>query len=327
MPELLTAIIVICFVGILLLAIYLVTVLLKQHNLHRLYAENARDFRFVCELLRLFIDKDSIIKNPCLLKNYDTVSPRADALIVGGGGLLVLTVIDEPGQYSTPPSGNWTVWQNGEMKQIPNGFRAGKQYVSVLTNIMMKNGLSCPVVNLVVLTDDHAELDSLHEENVLTGDLLVPYVKDFNRRRALGRGGQAKLIKAIKQHHEHCLRRLSTAMVSDASAVFEHTGEFPRVENERALFAHEDDRPTDPETAAKEIPIDEVAEEMPTEEASVDSVEQTNEDRESKAESAAALDDTAETEKNVDEKNGEDIFAALLRSFENTNPSSDDDVG
>lgn len=234
MPELLNAIVIVSFVGIILLMIYLTAVLVKRHRLHGLYAESARDFRFVCELLRLFVDKDSIIKNPCLLRNYGSVPPRADALIVGGGGLLIITAIDEPGQYSTPLAGDWTVWQNGEMKRLENGFRAGRQYITVLTNVMVKNGLSCPVVNLVVLTDDHAQLDSLHEEYVLTGDLLVPYVKEFLSRRALGRSGQQKLKKAIRQHHEYCQRQLSTAMASDAEPSFSNTGEFGRIDAQKA---------------------------------------------------------------------------------------------
>lgn len=215
MPELYMLIIAVGSVLIVLLTIYLVTALCKRHSLSQLYADSARDFRFVCELLRRFTDKKCIIKNPCLLRSYGTVSPRADALIVGGGGVLILTVLDEAGQYSAPVSGSWTVWQNGEMKKIPNAFLPGRQYTSVITSLLVKCGISCPVVNLVVLTDDHATVDSLHGEFVLTCKDLVPYVKGFCRSHALGTSGQEKLKKAIRQHHELCQKQLANAMVGE----------------------------------------------------------------------------------------------------------------
>lgn len=229
MTELLIGLVTLCFVGIVLLALYLVSALLKRHALQQLYADGARDFRFVCELLRLYTNKNNLLKNPCLLRSYGEIPPRADAVVVGGGGVLILTVVDEPGQYSTPASGNWSVWQDGEVKQIPNAFLPGKQYTNVLSSLLMKNGISCPIVNAVVLTDDNAHLDSLYEENVMTADQLVPYVKAFARRRALGKGGQTKLIGAIRAHHESCQKKLSSAVVGDAPAQVMNTGEFPLV--------------------------------------------------------------------------------------------------
>lgn len=232
MPVLLNIVIVLCLVGILLLIVYMITSIIKRHALRQLYADNARDFRFICELLRIFTDKKGIVKNPCLLRRYGEYPPRADAIVVGGGGVLILTAVDAPGQYSTPAVGNWSVWQGGEVRQIPNAFRPGKQYTSVIGAILMKCGISCPVANIVVLTDDHAEVDSLHDKNILTGDRLVPFVQAFNRRRALGRSGQDKLIKAIRQHHEVCLRQLSTEMAGDIRSL-EQTGEFEPVVSKR----------------------------------------------------------------------------------------------
>lgn len=235
MPEeIFTLILIVCFAGILLISVYLIAYLLKRHSLSRLYDQNGRDFRFICELLRLYGDKNTIIKNPCLMKNYGSVSPRADAVIVGGGGVLILTVLDEPGQYSTPASGSWSVWQAGEAKRLPNAFLPGRQYISVISGILVKCGLSCPVVNAVVLTDDHATIDSLHEANVMTANDLVAYVNAFCRRRALGRGGQEKLKKAIRQHHEQCQRQLSSSVASNPASIFSNTGEFPKVTEERA---------------------------------------------------------------------------------------------
>lgn len=253
--ETLALILPVSVVCMMLVVFYMIAYLLKRHSLTLLYAQNGRDYRFVCELLRLYGDKNVLIKSPCLLKKYGDVPPRADAVIVGGGGVLILTVVDEPGQFSTPASGSWSVWQADEMKRLPNAFLPGRQYTSVLSGLLVKCGLSCPIVSAVVLTDDHATIDSLHEANVITAGDLIPYVKNFCRRRALGRGGQEKLKKAIKQHHEQCLRQLSTAMSARSSSVFANTGEFPTVNEETA-----------PKTAAVDAPV----EEMPAEETSVE---------------------------------------------------------
>ncbi len=296
MRELLIVLVALCFAGILALAIYLVMSLMKRHALRQLYADSARDFRFVCELLRLYTKKDSVIKNPCLLRSYGAVPSRADAIVVGGGGLLILTVIDEPGQYSTPANGNWSIWQGWDRKQIPNAFLPGKQYTSVLTSVLMKNGLSCPIVNVVVLTDDNAEVDSLYDENVLTGDRLVPYVKAFCRGRALGRGAQEKLKKAIRAHHEQCQRRLSTTMVDSVSTIFGNTVELPVIEQEREMAHEKVDRPLEQEG---------LLEEKPAEQAVAD--EQVVADE--RTDDAAAADTTAEES---------DVIDALFGSAEQT---------
>lgn len=259
MPEsqllhmILIGILIACFAGIVLLAVYLVATLLKRHSLHQLYEGDARDFRFVCELLRLYTDKNKLIKNPCLLRSYEGVSPRADAIVVGGGGILILTVVDDPGQYKTPVNGNWSIWQDGEMKQIPNGFLPGRQYTSVLSSILVKNGLSCPIVNTVVLTDDYAEIDSLHEENTLTCDRLVPCVREFDRRRVLSKKSQEKLIKAIRAHHELCQRQLSSAMVGNASSLFANRPELSEDEQDRKTA-----EPVSDETPVKKLSLSEL---------------------------------------------------------------------
>ncbi len=221
MPEeLLVLIMMICLVGVLLLAVYLLMSLFKRYKLKQLYAGSNRDFRFVCELLRLFVGKEQILKNPCLLRSYGEIPPRADVLVIGGGGLLILSAVDAPGQYTTPVSGSWSIWRDGEVTQIPNAFSAGRQYTSVLSGILVKCGLSCPVVNVVVLTDDHAKADALHGENILTGNQLVPFVKEFCSHRALGRKGQEKVRTAIWKHHEICQRQLASSMAEKPEAEY-----------------------------------------------------------------------------------------------------------
>lgn len=212
MPIELLVTIVLCFVGVLALSAYLFAALMKRHALGQLYATGIRDFRFVAALLRLFGNKKGVIKNPCLLRSYSDIPPRADLVIVGGGGVLIVTVVEGAGQYTTPANEDWTVWLDGEMKKIPCGFRAGKRYASVVSKILMKNGISCPIQNVVVLTDDYAKIDTLHSENVMTANDLIPFVQAFDRRRALSSGQQQLLKSAIKQHHELCQRQLALAM-------------------------------------------------------------------------------------------------------------------
>lgn len=216
MPIELLVTIALCFVGLIALTVYLIVTLMKHHTLRQLYATGIRDFRFVAALLRLFGKKKKVIKNPCLLRSYGDLPPRADLVIVGGGGVLIVTAVEGAGQYTTPPNEDWTVWQDGEMKQIPCAFRAGKRYASVISKILMKNGLSCPIHNIVVLTDDHAKIDTLHSENVMTANDLIPFVQAFDRRHALSSSQQQLLRSAVKQHHELCQRQLASAIaVSD----------------------------------------------------------------------------------------------------------------
>ena len=127
----------------------------------KLYAGRGRDLRFVCALLRHYLPggKWRILRSPCLLADHRGAPPRADLIVLGGGGVLILTVDDRPGHFSTPATGDWTHWQEGEMEKVPNRFTEGRQYISVVNGLLVRAGISCPVMNIIVLSDEiYAEL-------------------------------------------------------------------------------------------------------------------------------------------------------------------------
>ena len=189
----------------------------KGMTLAKLYATGGRDFRFVCALLRHELPggKWRILRNPCLLSDDQNAPPRADLVVIGGGGVLVLTVEERTGHFSTPPTGDWTHWNDGVMEKLPNRFVEGRQYVSVLNGLLVRAGVSCPVMNIIVLSDDVAGADDLYAENVMTGNQLVPYVKRFCKGSMLSTGQQQHLRQVIAAHHAKCRKALESA---DAAA-------------------------------------------------------------------------------------------------------------
>ncbi|MBO5778520.1 MAG: NERD domain-containing protein [Clostridia bacterium] len=176
----------------------------------KLYSVAGRDLRFVCALLRQHLPggKWRILRHPCILPNSKDAPPRADLLIIGGGGLLVLTVDDREGHFVTPPTGDWTLWKGNGYEKVANRFNEGRKYTAVLNNLVVRAGLSCPVINIIVLSDDEATADDLYAENVLTCDQLVPYLKRFCKGRMLSTARQKKLREVLASHHVRCRRAL-----------------------------------------------------------------------------------------------------------------------
>lgn len=176
----------------------------------KLYSGEGRDLRFVCALLRHYLPggKWRILRHPCILPNAKEAPPRADLLIIGGGGLLVLTVDDRSGHFVTPPTGDWTLWQGKGYEKVANRFAEGRKYTAVLNGLLVRAGLSCPVINIIVLSDDEATADDLYAENVLTCDQLIPYLKRFCKGRMLSTSRQKKLREVLATHHVRCRKAL-----------------------------------------------------------------------------------------------------------------------
>ncbi|MBQ8287482.1 MAG: NERD domain-containing protein [Clostridia bacterium] len=193
----------------------------------KLYGGRGRDLRFVCALLRHYLPggKWRILRNPCLLSDHRGVPPRADLIVIGGGGVLILTVDDRPGHFSTPSTGDWTYWQDGEMVKIPNRFVEGRQYTAVVNGLLVRAGISCPVLNIIVLSDDHAGADDLYAENVMTGNQLVPYVKRFCKGGMLSSKEQQRLRQIIATHHTKSRKALEAGDPA-AQTAGQDTGKF-----------------------------------------------------------------------------------------------------
>lgn len=200
----------ICVPLALLLCLLLFVELRRMMAVTKLYSEEGRDLRFVCALLRHYLPggKWRILRNPCILSNATDAPPRADLLIIGGGGLLVLTVDDRSGHFVTPPTGDWTLWQGKGHEKVANRFNDGRKYIAVLNGLVVRAGLSCPVINLLILSDDEATADDLYSENVLTCNQLIPYLKRFCKGRMLSTSKQKKLRELLAAHHVRCRKAL-----------------------------------------------------------------------------------------------------------------------
>lgn len=203
-----------CVPVALLLCLYLFWELRRMMAVAKLYSGEDRDLRFVCALLRQYLPggKWRILRNPCVLSDDGEIPPRADLIIIGGGGLLVLTVDDREGHFITPPTGAWTLWQGKGYEKITNRFTYGRKYTSVLNSLLVRAGLSCPIGNLVVLSDDEATIDDLYAENVLTCDQLIPYLKRFCKGKMLSKSKQKKLREVLAAHHVRCRKTLEQAV-------------------------------------------------------------------------------------------------------------------
>lgn len=197
----------------LLLCVALFWELRRSMAAAKLYSGAGRDLRFVCALLRHYLPggKWRILRNPCLLSEHRGIPPRADLVVVGGGGVLILTVDDRAGRFSTPPTGDWTHWTDGNIEKVPNRFAEGRQYTSVINGLLVRAGVSCPVIHLLILSDDHAAADDLYGENVLTCNQLIPYAKRFCKGGAISVKSQKRLREAIVSHHVKSKKALEAA--------------------------------------------------------------------------------------------------------------------
>ena len=204
----------------LLLSFVLAMELKKMFGVANLYRAPARDLRFICSLLLFFTPggKWRILRNPCLLTDQGVASPRADVVVIGGGGVMILTVDQRKGHFTTPAIGPWTIWEDGKGVRIPNRFIEGRQYVSAIHSILVKNSITCPVFNHVVLSDDYAMVDDLYNENVYTGAQLVPYVKHFCNEKVLSKKDQMRLREAIAAHHRRCRQIVEGGASAEAAA-------------------------------------------------------------------------------------------------------------
>ena len=204
----------------LLLCVILAAELRKLMGVTHLYREPGRDIRFARSLLGLYVPgaKWRIIEKPCFFTDDRIAPAHADLLIVGKKGVMILTVDPRGGHFSTPPTGAWTMWQDGKGQRIPNRFDEGWKYADVIQQIMEKNGIDCPVSNCILLSDDDALIDDLYSENVFTGAQLVPHAKWFCKGRGLSQKKQKTLIAAINAYGQECRKSIEEAKRNKSAA-------------------------------------------------------------------------------------------------------------
>jgi|GEM_PF-2102102 len=193
-----------CIAVLIIILIYLFLSFRKRNALAAIYASDTRDYRFACSLLKLYF-KDRLIRSPYLRKNLGNAPLRADALLVLRGGIVIITVIDAPGFYSTPAEGDWRLTVDDQTKRIPNSLMLGQEQVGAVYSMLIRSGIEChDIYNIVLLSDDHAQIDQLYTDGVFTGDLLIPYCKKLNSKRVLKGSVQKEIKSIIVRNHKLC---------------------------------------------------------------------------------------------------------------------------
>ena len=197
-------ILVACVLIIVAIVIYLLLDIRRRFALKSIYDSDVRDYRFVCAMLKLYF-KNALIRNPYLRKNLGRVPPRADAVLVLRGGIVIITVIDKPGFYSTPLDDNWSVTVGERTERIDNALNLSKEYEDAIETLLMKSGIECSLVyNVVVLSDDHAEFDPLYPDGILTGDMLIPYCRHIANTHGLSAKKRREIKEIIIKNHKIC---------------------------------------------------------------------------------------------------------------------------
>ena len=194
-----------CILALMAIAVlfYLIPEIMKYAKVNKLNRSNIRDKRFVSGLLSVYFKKN-VIENPYLLRTDKDCRPDADVLVVCEGGIVVISVEDREGYFVTPKQGVWTV-QNGEdIKRIPKLFERGMYYVSACSNIAKRNGISCPIFNIVLLSDDNAEYDESLGDSVLTNDILISCIKRMKRKEKLTSDEVEHLVELFRQNDSYC---------------------------------------------------------------------------------------------------------------------------
>ena len=194
---------VILAIAALAILVYLIPEIIKYCKVNKLNKSRIRDKRFASELLSLYF-KNNVIKNPYLLRSDKDARPDADLVVVCEGGIVVISVEDRPGFYETPKKGIWTLSNYGEVKRIPNLFERGMFYVSACANIARRNGISCPIFNLVLLSDDTADYDKGTGDGVITNDILVACIRSIKRKAKITTEEVAKLVELLQQNDTYC---------------------------------------------------------------------------------------------------------------------------
>ena len=194
----------VCMAMMVGIAVYLLVDIRRRLALRSVYSSDIRDYRFACALLKIYY-KRALIRSPYLSKILGKVSPRADALLVLRGGIVVITVLDKPGFYSTPYDNDWTLINKDKSERIENTLKNSKEYLYALDSLLLKSGIECKnIYSIVLLSDDHAAFDPLYADGVLTGDMLIPYCKKVSSMPSLSMKKRREIKEIILRNHKMC---------------------------------------------------------------------------------------------------------------------------
>lgn len=199
---------------------YLIPEISKYSKVNELNKREIKDKRFAASLLSVYF-KDSVIESPYLLRSDEECSPCADVIVVCEGGIIVLTVEDRPGYFETPKTGEWVIRHEDSIKRIPSPFERGMHYVGACSTIAKRNGISCPIYNLVLLSNEEAEYSGNSSDGVLTNDLLISCIKKIKEKHKMSTSEAQMLVRLIKQNGAYYKKLFVSDVVDDGASDYD----------------------------------------------------------------------------------------------------------
>lgn len=192
----------VCAVAILF---YLIPEIIRWARVSRLNDSGRRDAHYASELLSVYLNKN-VIEGPYVLRSDKDVKPNADLIVVCTGGIIIVSVDDREGFFETPKEGIWTLRSEDRVNKIPNLFEKGMYYVNACATIAKRNGISCPIFNLVLLSGEEVEYDEAYGEAILTSDEFVSCMKRLSKKQRITSEEVKRLIALIRQNDSYCRR-------------------------------------------------------------------------------------------------------------------------
>ena len=172
----------------------------------KLLTQSKRSENFIFELLKINFSHNYIFRNVFLPYNIAKGSPRPsptaeiDLIIVMRGGVAIIEVKKMRGVIDNPFKGEWHQIFKDYSLAFQNPFEQNERHVNVVKNIMRQEQIfSVPIQNVVVFTEREVKF-KYREEQLLTAESLVPYMKDLNKNRFMSRAEMKRTVKAIQKY-------------------------------------------------------------------------------------------------------------------------------
>lgn len=172
----------------------------------KMIAHAKRSEGLVYELLKINFGSNCLFRNVYLpyniAKNSQRPSPTAeiDLIIVMRGGVAIIEVKGMKGYINNPFRGEWHQLYRDHSLAFQNPFEQNEKHVNVVKNIMRQEQIfSVPIHNVVVFTERDVKF-KYREEQLLTAETLIPYMKDLNKNRFMSRSEIKHTLKAIEKY-------------------------------------------------------------------------------------------------------------------------------
>lgn len=193
-----------CLVG-LVLVLLLIREIIRILTINKIREGKNKGACYVCDLLSERFPEATVFKNVRFLKDEATsegIKCVCDVVYISRGGVLLLTVLPDTGNYDNPKIGPWRHRYMNTAKEVVtlqknNPFDAMSFFLAVAEKLMISEDVLNPsVTRAVVFTADLVDYTTEYSE-CLTLATLFDYVEAFNKRRHLNKEEYIKVCQAI----------------------------------------------------------------------------------------------------------------------------------